>query len=185
MPRLPLDNLCAELEAPMPSAAGGSAAAACAAMAASLVVMVGQGSPEWVEAEAAAAAAEELRDQLLVLGGDDIEAVAALLAAIGGEGAGDDGVELQEARLRAAAVPLAIAESAAEVTTLAREAAKHGRRSMRPDAAAAASIAATAARVARSIVALNLAQFPAGEQPPEIERMRAAARAVSERIGGS
>jgi methenyltetrahydrofolate cyclohydrolase len=184
MPRLPLDNLCAELEAPMPSAAGGSAAAACAAMAASLVVMVGQGSPDWPEAGAAGAAAEELRDQLLVLGGDDVEAVSALLAAIGDKGAGAD-AELQEARLRAAAVPLAIAESAAEVAMLAREAAKRGRPSMRPDAAAAGSLAVTAARVARSIVGLNLAAFPKGEEPPEVERMRAAARAVSERIGGS
>ena len=171
----------------MPSPAGGSAAAACAAMAASLVVMVGRGSPDWREADAAAAAAEKLRDELLVLGGDDVDAVAALLTATrrerdGVEGAGE---ELRQARLQMAEVPLAIAEHAAEVLTLARQAVRDGRRSMRPDAAAAASLATTAARVARSIVGLNLAGFAAGDQPPEVERIRGAARAVSERIGGS
>jgi formiminotetrahydrofolate cyclodeaminase len=185
MARLPLDNLLAELEAPAPSAAGGSAAAAAAAIAASLVVMVGRGSADWAEGGAAAAAAIELRDRLLVLGGEDADAVAGLIGALRAERSGEgDRVELDSARLRAVRIPLEIAEDAAEVTALARDAARSGKEPMRPDGDAAAALAETAARVAVSIAQLNLSAFPADDARPEVAVLRASLRAVPAKLGG-
>ena len=181
---LPIDGFCAELEAPIPSPAGGSAAAAVAAIAASLVVMIGRGSPRWGEGAAAAAAAAAVRDRLLGLGADDVEAVATMLAASRAHASTvtEAGSGLEAARLQAARVPLAIAEHAAEVAHLAREATRHGSRVMQADAAAAAALAATAARVAAGIADLNLSAFAAGEEPPQVAGLRRASAAVSDRL---
>ncbi len=179
-----MDLLCEAFGAPVPSPAGGSAAAAVAAIAASLIVMVGRGSPEWSEGAEAAAEAAVLRDRLLILGGEDVEAVAAVLAAsraarqseLGAVGPG-----LDEALLRASQVPLEIAERAADVAALASSAARDGKRPMRADADAARMLAAAATQVASSIVSGNLAALPPGYPHEERGQLLEAARLVAER----
>jgi formiminotetrahydrofolate cyclodeaminase len=178
MPPLAIDELCAALEAPLPSPAGGSAAAAVAAIAASLVVMVGRGSPGWPDGGSAAAVATGLRERLLALGGEDVEAVAGALAA--SRAAGSDPAELARAFARASQVPLEIAGHAAEVADLAVRAAAEGKRPMRPDAEAAAALAEAAGRVALAIVHTNLAA--PGLPGDETRRLREAAAATEERL---
>lgn len=186
--RLEMDRLCEEFEAPVPSLAGGSAAAAAAAIAASLVVMVGRGSPDWSEGAAAAASAAALRDRLLALGGEDVEAVAALLVAFRSRshpGPGDGEQALVRALVRASEVPLEIAKRAADVAELAACAGQKGKRPMRADAHAAATLAAAAAQIASSIVTGNLAVLPPDHPGEETARLREAARLVSTRAGAS
>jgi formiminotetrahydrofolate cyclodeaminase len=182
MPPLAIDELCAALEAPLPSPAGGSAAAAVAAIAASLVAMVGRGSPGWPDGAAAAAAATGLRERLLALGGEDVEAVAGALAAsraARSETDRDSG-ELAQALTRATRVPLEIAGHAAEVAGLAARAVAEGKRPMRPDAEAAAALAETAGRVALAIVHTNLAA--PGLPGDETDRLREAAAETGEML---
>ncbi|MCY7302051.1 MAG: cyclodeaminase/cyclohydrolase family protein [Thermoleophilia bacterium] len=178
MARLEMDHLCDAFAAPVPTPAGGSAAAAVAAIAASLVMMVGRGSPDWGEGNEAESAAAVLRERLLVLGGEDVDAVEAMLAAFrlrAQPGAGG-GADVVGAVLRAAEVPLEIARCAAGVAALARDAAENGKRPMRADAEAAATLAASAAQVAASIVDVNLRGLPAGWADEESAAFREAAR---------
>jgi formiminotetrahydrofolate cyclodeaminase len=146
--------------------------------------MVGRGSPEWAQGVEAAVSAAGLRDRLLVLGGEDVEAVAALLAALRPPLRTGADVEpgVVGALLRASQVPLEIGECAADVVVLAREAAEEGKRPMRADAEAAAALAAAAARVAAAIVDANLAAFPAGQAREEVAALREAAQSVSRRV---
>ena len=155
MGRLEMDRLCEAFEAPVPSPAGGSAAAAVGAIAASLVAMVGRDSPGWPAGADATVAAVGLRDRLLALGGEDVEAVAAVLSAQRALAA-DGETQFGEAMVWASRVPLEIAECAAEVSVLAVDAAREGKRPMRADAEAAVFLARTATQVAVTIVAGNL-----------------------------
>ena len=184
MAGLEMERLCEQFEAPVPSPAGGSAAAAVAAIAASLVVMVGRGSPDWSEGADAAGAAGVLRDRLLVLGGEDVEAVAAVLTASRAASrstVGDRPTDLDRALLRASQVPLEIAERAADVAVLAARAAQEGKRPMRADAAAATILAVAATQVASSIVSRNLTALPPGHPHAEIPQLLEAARLAAER----
>ena len=157
MGRLEMDRLCEAFEAPVPSPAGGSAAAAVGAIAASLVAMVGRDSPGWPAGADATVAAAGLRDRLLALGGEDVEAVAAALSAQRARALAADGeAQFGEAMVWASRVPLEIAECAAEVSVLAVDAAREGKRPMRADAEAAVLLARTATQVAVTIVAGNL-----------------------------
>jgi formiminotetrahydrofolate cyclodeaminase len=90
--------------------------------------------------------------------------------------AGDPGraAAVRAASSTAADVPLAIAETAAEVAALAREVAAAGKPGLRGDALAGADIAAGAARAAARLVELNLADLP---DDPRIVRAQTAARA--------
>ena len=67
---------------------------------------------------------------------------------------------LGTALLRAAEVPLRIAEAAADVTELAAVAAAEGSPHLRPDATAAAALAEAATRAATHLVEINLATVP-------------------------
>ena len=155
MGRLEMDRLCEAFEAPVPSPAGGSAAAAVGAIAASLVAMVGRDSPGWPAGADATVAAAGLRDRLLALGGEDVEAVTAVLSAQRALAA-DGEAQFGEAMVWASRVPLEIAECAAEVSVLAVDAAREGKRPMRADAEAAVLLARAATQVAVTIVAGNL-----------------------------
>jgi glutamate formiminotransferase/formiminotetrahydrofolate cyclodeaminase len=154
-----LDPFLDELEAPVPSPCGGTAAAAAAAMAASLVVMVARGSSRWAAGPAVAAQAQSLRARLTTLGDEDVDAFAEVLSALRGpEGmAGQRDLAVAAALLRAAEVPLRIAEAAADVAELAARAAAEGAPKLRPDATAAATIAEAATRAAAHLVDVNLA----------------------------
>jgi len=179
-----MTQLCVEFEAPLPSLASGSAAAAVAAIAASLVVMVGRASPKWAQGFDAAASASALRDRLLVLGAEDVEAVAAVLAAsrLASQPNANDKPGVAGALLHASYVPLEIGECAADVAALARRAAVNGKPPMRADANAAATLAVAAAHVAVSIVDANVASFPAGQTREELRALQKAARLLSERV---
>lgn len=186
MPRLAIDELCEAFEAPVPSPAGGSAAAAVAAIAASLVVMVGRGSPAWSDGAQAAVSAAGLRQRLLALGGEDEEAVAALLVASRTAArveSGADRAGFVQALARASQVPLEIAERAADVAALAARAADEGKRPMRADADAAAALAVAAARVALAIVDANLTA--PGLPQAEVDRLQKAVQFTSARVAGS
>jgi len=184
MASLEMEQVCERFAAPFPSPAGGSAAAAVAAIAASLVVMVGRGSPEWAQGSEAAASASALRDRLLILAGEDVEAVAAALAALrllAQPDANDEPVVVG-ALLHASKVPLEIGECAADVAALARSGAVNGQRPMRVDAGAATTLAVAAAQVAASIVNANVASFPAGQAREERATLLEAAKLLSERV---
>src|SRR5262249_28087987 len=87
--------------------------------------------------------------------------------------AGDTGEERDEAirraLVRAAEVPLQIAEAAANAASLAASVAEHGSEAVRGDAAAAALLAAAPRRAAANLVPINLA---AGAENELVARAR-------------
>ncbi len=178
-----IDQLCEEFEAPVPSFCGGSAAAVVAAISASLVVMVGRNSAAWAEGAETAASADRHRERLVALADEDVEVVAAVIAATRDYRAGEGGADLVAALLRSSEVPLEIAERAAEVAVLARVAARAGKPPMRADAAAAATLAAAAAGVAVSIVAGNLTAPQLDDSERDVAWIREAASVALERAG--
>lgn len=175
-----LGELLDALEKTAPSAAGGTAAAVVAAMAASLVVMVGRESPAWADGAAAALGAATLRERLLALGAEDVQAFAAVLTA----SRESDSGALVEALIRASEVPLEIAERAADVAELASRAASGGKRPLRPDAEAAAVLAEAATRAASLLVRVNVAALPAAGYETTKSRLITAARGAQDRGAG-
>jgi formiminotetrahydrofolate cyclodeaminase len=143
-----------------PAPGGASAAALTATFAAGLVRMVARRSKgSWPEAAGVAAQAKALEGRMAPMALKTDEAWEAALEALqnaNGEGArGDE--ELEEKLARSAEVPLDIAESAADVASLAALAAELGDGTFRSDAAAAAVLAAAASRAGAHFVAVNLA----------------------------
>lgn len=167
----------AELEAPAPSPAGGSAAALACAAASSLVIMVGRGSPSWLDGAAVADAAAALRARLLALGDQDAEAIEAMLAAFRARGEEAPGRQA-EALLHATEVPCEIARQASAVAGLAARAAREGKRVMSADAAVAALLAETAARAAALIVSVNAALLRRGAHTDRAAGLVEAAQAA-------
>lgn len=165
------------LAAPAPSPAGGSAAAVAAALGSGLVRLVASVSPDWDEAPGVAAQAGALADRLLVLADDDVRAFAEALEALRTRRAGGDR-ELGAALARAADVPLAIAEAAADVAELAALAAEHGKPDVRPDAGAAAALAEAAAAVAADLVRVNLGTLDGDERATRASAAASAAAAA-------
>lgn len=142
-----------------PAPGSGSASALTVAFAAGLVTMVARRSSDsWEEAGgvAAQALALQARAAPLVLADAQVweEALTALDSAYGGAAPTGD---LERKLELAAAVPLQIAEAAADTARLAALAAEHGDGQYRADAAAAAVLSAAAARAAAHLVAVNLA----------------------------
>jgi len=148
-----------ELEAPAPSPCGGSAAAVAAAMGAALVTMVARASTAWPDAAGVATQARALRSRLVALADEDAEAFGAVLVAMR-ESTGSPeqrDFALGTALLRAAEVPLRIAESSADVAELAAQTAVEGSAHLRADASAAAALAEAATHAAAHLVDINLA----------------------------
>ena len=175
-----LDELFAGLEAAAPSPAGGTAAAVVAAMAASLVGMVGRESPAWPAGAETAARAVRLREQLVALGIEDVQAFAAVIAA---SRAGDSDA-LTAALVHASEVPLQIAEHAADVAEIATRAATDGKRPLQPDADAAAILAEAATRAAALLVRVNVAALPASSGNETAARLLGAAQTAEDRAAG-
>lgn len=146
-----------------------------AGFAAALVAKAASRSEGWEGAEGARAQALELRDRLLALAGQDARAYEQALTALDRRDSG-----LQRALVRAAEVPLAIAESAADVSLLAAEAAEAADGAARADASAAAALASGAARAAVRLVEVNLLTLQEDER---VGRARRAADAASEAAG--
>jgi len=123
-----------------------------AAFAAALVAKAAARSEGWSGSEGVRAQAIELRDRLLTLAGQDARAYESALTALERRDAG-----LARALVRAAEVPLSIAETAADVAAVAAETAVCADGAARADASAAAALAAGAARAAVRLVEVNLA----------------------------
>ena len=146
-----------------------------AALAAALVAKVASRSDGWSGAEGARAQALGLRDRLLALAGQDALAYERALTALERRDA-----SLERALVRAAEVPLAIAETAADVAQLAAEAAEAADGAERADASAAAALASGAARAAERLVAVNLVTLQEDER---LGRAKRAAEAASDAAG--
>ena len=162
------------LAAPGPAAASGSAAAMTAATAAAVIALTARATQKGGGGIAAQALA--LRGRLVGLAEWDAEAYAASIEAL--ESAADGGDERRDFALRlalerAADVPLAIAETAADVTLLGAAAAAVVAPAVEADAQAAAALAAGAAAAAARLVEVNLTTTPGDERA---RRARAAAR---------
>ena len=145
--------------------ASGWVAGVSASFAASLVVKAAARSEGWSGAAGARAQAADLRDRLLTLAAEDTHAYETALEALEQRHAG-----LARALDAAAAVPLALAETSADVALLAAEATECADGASRADAAAAAALAAGAARAAAKLVAVNLATTPDDDRLAAAER---------------
>jgi len=144
-------------------------------MAASLVGMTARSSPSWVGAGGVVAQAQVVRTRLMSLALADSEAYASVLEAL--EPADDLAADERDIRLgfalrQAAALPLAIAEAAADAVELAAYAAEECVGSVRGDVLAAAVLAEAAVRVAVHLVEINLAT---SEDDPRVLEVRAVA----------
>jgi formiminotetrahydrofolate cyclodeaminase len=141
-----------------PAPGSGSASALTVAFAAGLVAMVARRSVDsWEDAPGVAAQALVLQARAAPLALADAEVWEQALEALetAGETTTPNG-ELEEKLDLSAEVPLQIAEAAADTASLAALAAKLGEGAYRPDAAAAAVLAAAGARAAAHLVAVNL-----------------------------
>jgi glutamate formiminotransferase/formiminotetrahydrofolate cyclodeaminase len=177
-----------ELEAPAPSRSGGTAAAAAGAMAASLVTMVGRGSKGWAEGPGVAAQAHALRERLLELGDADARAYEAVLKAMRQDDTSTPeqrDFALGQALVVAALMPLAIAETSADVAELAALATVHGKEPLRPDAAVAAALAESAAHAGAHLVEVNLSTIPGDNRSERAAELVNAARAARARALGA
>ncbi len=153
-----------------PVPASGWVAGVSAALAASLIAKSATRSDGWSEAEGARAQALDLRDRLLALAGQDARAYQRALTALERRDTG-----LARALERAAEVPLAIAEAAADAALLAAEGSERADGFARADAAAAACLAAGAVTAARRLVEINLATSAEDERLARAERAAEAA----------
>ena len=182
-----LDRFLDELEAPAPSPCGGTAAAATAAMAAALVTMVARGSAGWADGAGVASQARALRSRLTALGDDDAAAFELVLVTMRDRSGNPEQRDfaLGSALLRAAEVPLHIAETAADVAELAATAAAEGSPQLRPDATAAAALAEAATRAAAHLVEINLAIVPGDRHSERAALLVTAAAEARERALGA
>jgi methenyltetrahydrofolate cyclohydrolase len=149
-----------------PAPGGAAAAALTASFAASLVAMVaGRSRGTWAEAAGVVAQAHALEARTVPLAHLTDEAWESALTALreGGEDLQRWDAELEDKLARAAEVPLAIAEAAADVASLAALTAELGEGTFRSDATAAAVLAAAASRAGAHFVAVNLATRPDDE----------------------
>jgi formiminotetrahydrofolate cyclodeaminase len=154
------------------------------AIAAGLVAMVARASTKsWDEAGGIAAQALAILERVGPLARVDAEAWQDAVSALAGS---EDGAPerrnfaLEKKLERAAAVPLEIAELAADAAALAVLAGERGDGAYRPDAAAAAALAAGAARAAAHLVEINLA---VRADDPRLLRARGCEQAAADSAG--
>jgi formiminotetrahydrofolate cyclodeaminase len=153
-----------ELAAREPVPGGGSAAAVAAAMGAGLLSMAARASRDsWPEAAGVAAQAEALRSRVEPLAQADAQAydtALRLLEQAEAETATQGDAKLGSALVRAAAVPLQIAEAACTIAELGVLVAERADPRLRPDVAAAVILAAAATEIGAHLVGANLATQP-------------------------
>jgi methenyltetrahydrofolate cyclohydrolase len=176
------DAVAAETSAP----GGGSVAAVVTAFAASLTAMAARFSSEqWEDAAGAVAQAEALRARALPLAEEDARAYESYLAALHLpkelEPAARDAA-IGEALSRAADVPLAIAETALDVASLAAELTERGNPNLRGDAATAALLAEAAVRSTANLVEINLATREGDERVERARELVEMSRRISRRV---
>ena len=149
-------------------------------MAASLMGMAARSSPGWEGAGAVVAQVQVVRKRLMFLALADSEAYAGVLDARRAESdlAGEErDIRLGFALARAAALPAAIAETAADVVELAAHAAQECEGSVRGEVLAALVLAEAAVRVAVHLVEINLGTR---EDDPRVLEVRAVAAQAAE-----
>ena len=175
---MPFEELLDTIAAETPAPGGGSVAAFVAEMAASLAAMAARFAHDWDGAAGAVAQAETLRHRAAPLADEDAVAYENVLTAMRMPQELEPEVRntlIGETLSRAADVPLAIAECAASVAELAAEIAVCVNPNLRGDAAAAAILAASAARVAANLVEINLSTV---EGDDRVERAREIVRSA-------
>jgi len=141
--------------------------------------MAAASSPEWQGAPAIAAQANSLRARVVPLAQADSEAYAEVLATLELPALGptsERDFALGVALDRAAALPLAIAEAAADVTELTAHAASSCNVKVRGEVLTAAVLSEAAVRAAVGLVEINLAT---AEGDVRLEQGRAAATAAA------
>ncbi|HEU0304335.1 MAG TPA: cyclodeaminase/cyclohydrolase family protein [Gaiellaceae bacterium] len=158
----------------------GSASALTVAFAAGLVAMVARKSADsWEDSGGVAAQALALQARAAPLALADAKVWEQALEAL--EAAREDRAspngQLEEKLDRSTTVPLQIAETAADTAQLAALAAELGDGTYRPDAAAAAVLAAAGARAAAYLVAVNLT---VQEGDPRLTRARASEQTAAD-----
>jgi formiminotetrahydrofolate cyclodeaminase len=149
-----LDRIASDKDSP----AGGSVAAIAVAMAAGLVALAARLARDWPQASEVVEQAEALRSTVTPLALADADAYAKVLEALRlPRGSAARERTVAAALSEAADVPLAVAEAAAEVATIAALVARAGSAPLRGDAVVAAELALAGARGAAELVAINLA----------------------------
>lgn len=173
-----------ELAGPVPPG-GGSALAFTVAMAAALVRMAARASAEsWDEAGGVAAQADALRARVAPLAQLDADVYDQALAVRDGAAAlptEKRDWEIGKAFTAAAEPPLEIARVAADVAELALAVVLYGEPRVRPDAVAAATLAAAVARAAVALVEANLTALEGDTRITETEELAAAAAYAAKR----
>jgi formiminotetrahydrofolate cyclodeaminase len=164
---VPLGDFLDQVASEEPTPAGGSVAALAVAISAGLSAMVARASPDWPEAGAAVAQAERLRKRVSPLAQRDAEAYEEALVTLRLPERVEPAVRdaaVGAALARAAEVPLAISDAAADASYLAALVADRGTPERLGDAITAALLAEAAARAAASLVAINLTVTPTDER---------------------
>jgi methenyltetrahydrofolate cyclohydrolase len=169
------------LAARVPAPGGGGAAAVTGALAAGLVAMAARFSEAQLPAAAdVAQQADRLRARAAGLADQDAAAYGAVLDAykLPRDTGGSERRQRIEAALRgAAAVPLEIAETAAQVAELAAGVIAGGNPNLRGDTMAAAHLAEASARSAAALVDINVAL---GRLPGDLSERAACAVATAQ-----
>ena len=181
---LSVRDLLEEAASESPTPGGGSIAALTASFAAGLLAMAARSSPDWAQAGAYAAQANALRWRLQELAPANDEAYEHALAALHLAPELESEVRNQllgESLERSAALPLAIAEAASNVSELAAVVAEECDPRFRADAAAAAMLALGATRAAAHLVEINLGVLEYDERRLRANRLAADAAAASAR----
>jgi methenyltetrahydrofolate cyclohydrolase len=179
-------EFCETVAAQTSAPGGGSVAAIVTAFAASLTAMTARfATEEWEDAPGAVAQAEALRARVLPLADEDAKAYESFLLARRMSEDFDPQVRnaaIGEALSRAADVPLAIAEAALDVASLAAELAEHGNPNLRGEAASAALLSEAAVRATANLVEINLGTREGDERIERARGLVEMSRRISRRV---
>jgi methenyltetrahydrofolate cyclohydrolase len=179
-------DFCESVAAKTSAPGGGSVAAIVTGFAASLAAQTARFSAEqWEDAAGAVAQAEALRARVLPLADEDARAYESFLAAR--RMPTEIETEVRDAAIgaalsRAAEVPLAIAEAAIDVASLACELAERGNQNLRGDAATAVLLAEAAVRAMANFVEINLGMREEDERVARARELVEQARRISRRV---
>jgi formiminotetrahydrofolate cyclodeaminase len=181
-----VEELCETVAAETSAPGGGSVAAIVTAFAASLTAMAARFATEqWEDAAGAVAQAEALRTRVLPLADEDARAYENFLVARRMPEEVDADIRdaaVGDALSRAADVPLAIAEAALDIASLAADLAERGNPNLRGDAATAALLAEAAVRATANLVEINLATREGDERIERARELVEMSRRISRRV---
>jgi methenyltetrahydrofolate cyclohydrolase len=181
-----VQELCETIAAQTSAPGGGSVAAIVTAFAASLTAMAARfATDHWEDAPGAVAQAEALRARVLPLAEEDARAYESFLLARRMSKDFDPQVRdaaIGEALSRAADVPLAIAEAALDVASLAAELVERGNPNIRGDAATAVLLSEAAVRATANLVEINLGTREGDERIERARELIEMSRRISRRV---